>query len=427
MPAIVTPLSVAQVDAFRDGDEGVFEQLVRTRYDAMVERAGMQLGADAPAAPRVAMSVLMGAWTDRERFLTPEAMDDYLDEQLPHRCAEEMRRRASLHRFEKHEGVQVTASTAKSAMTAAEAWDEIEKRLHVSAEELAEHREESRKLARRHARENVDRVATRRFPVGMVVIGSILLAAAVFAMRWMDQGSAELALSKAIQSDDARVVQASPGQRGSITLLDESTAQLGAGSMMRIPRGFGASVRGLKLDGAGHFVVAQGQPLPFQVRVRNSAVTAAGTDFSVRAYDDEPEVLVTVREGSVRVHPVLGENASHVIAAGEGIAIANDGTVRTPTSQELALLFSWVDGEIILENVTVDRAIAKLKRWHNLDIELADPKLGERLVNTRLTLESSGQALDALTGAAGLTMDYKGEQMVLRDASSLPANSRKNN
>ncbi len=418
MPAVVSPLSVAQVDAFRDGDEAVFEQLVRTRYDPLVDKAGARLGADEIAAPRVVIAVFMDAWTDREQFLTPDAIDAYLDEAVPHRVADEMRRRASLHRFEKHEGVHVAPPAAKTDMTAGDAWDEIEKRLHVSAEELAEHREESRKLARRHAHEHVASVSSRRVPVGMLVMGAILLVVAVFGLRWMDQGSAELALTQALASEDARVLQSSPGQRGSITLLDESSAQLGAGSMMRIPRGFGTSVRGLQLEGAAHFVVAQGQELPFEVRARNSAIIVTGTDFSIRAYDDEPEVLVTVREGSVRVHPLVGDNTSHVIEAGDAVAVALDGTIRTPTAQELLLYFSWVDGEIVLENVTVDRALAKLKRWHNLDAQLDDPLLGERVVNTRLTLESAGQALDALTRAAGLRVDYEGEQMVLRDTSA---------
>ncbi len=426
MPAIVTPLSVAQVDAFRDGDEGVFEQLVRTRFDALVERASARLGTDAPAAPRVAMSVLMDAWTDRERFLTPDAIEDYLDEQLPHRCADEMRRRASLHRFEKHEGVQVTAASTKVGMTAAEAWDDIERRLHVSAEELAEHREESRKLARRHAREHVDSVASRRIPVGLLVVGAVLLVAVVFGLRWMDQGSAELALTNALQSDDVRSLRAAPGQRGSITLLDESTAQLGAGSTLRIPRSFGQDLRGVHLDGSGHFVVAQGQALPFQVRVRNSAIVVTGTDFSVRAYPDEPEVLVTVREGSVRVQPLLKENASHALEAGDALAIAADGTVRTPSAAELALAFSWVDGELILENVALNSALEKLKLWHNLDAQLDDPTLGDRPVSARLTLESSGQALDALTRAAGVVVDYEGEQMVLRDTLVKPNSARNN-
>ncbi len=423
MPAILTPLSVEQVHALQQGDEHAFEQLVRSRFDLLVEKAGLQLGSDAAAAPRVAMGLLMSAWTDRAQFTSPHALDDYLDDALPHRVAEELRRRASLHRFELHEGVQVATPVAKAGMTAQQAWDEISARLHVSAEELAAHREESRRLARKHTREHVDRVSRQSMPVGMIAIGVVLLIAAVIAMRYMDRGSAELALTRAIESADARLLQSAVGQRGTIELLDQSTAQLGAGSTLRIPRGFGNTLRGLQLDGAAHFAVSPGNDLDFQVRVRNSAVVAVGTEFSVRAYDDDPEIMIMVREGKVRVTPVRGELSSQNLDAGDALAIAADGSVRTPSAQEVTLAFSWIDGALRLENVTVDRALAKLRRWHNVRAELEDSTLGSRLVTTSLTLESSGQALDALTRAADLTVDYVGEQMVLRDARGAAASA----
>ena len=418
MPAIMTPLSPAQVAAFAAGDESAFEHVVRTRFDALVEKAGLQLGPDAPSAPRVAMSVLLGAWTDREHITTPAALDAYLDDAVPHRCAEEQRRRASLHRFELHEGVHVSSPNAKSGMTADEAWQEIDRRLHVSAEELAEHREESRRLARRHAREHVDRVSNRKLPVGMIAVGVLLVAAVVFGMRWMDRGSAELALTRALEAEDVRTLRAAPGQRGTIELLDASTAQLGAGTTLRIPRGFGTAVRGLELDGASHFVVAPDNALDFQVRVRNSAIIATGTAFSVRAYEEDADLFISVREGTVRVHPVLGEAASTSLNAGESLVVTNDGSTRTPTAQELTLAFSWIDGELTLDDVTVDQAVKMLSRWHNLNTNLADPALGQRRITTKLPLESSGQALDALTRAANLVVTYEGEQMVLRDAAA---------
>lgn len=419
MPAVLTPLSPAQVAAFSAGDESAFEHVVRTRFDSLVEKAGVALGPDASSAPRVALNVLLAAWTDREQLTTPAVLDAYLEDAVPHRVVEEQRRRASIHRFEQHEGVHVTSPGAKTGMSADEAWREIDRRLHVSEEELAEHREESRKLAKKHAREHVDRVSNSRVPVGMIAVGLLLVAAVVVGMRWMDRGSAELALTRALEAEDVRTLRAAPGQRGTIELLDASTAQLGAGTTLRIPRGFGTAVRGLILDGASHFIVAPDNALDFQVRVRNSAITATGTAFSVRAYEDDADLIVAVREGAVRVHPVLGEAASTTLNAGESLVVTSDGSTRTPTAQELTLAFSWIDGELTLEDVSVDQAVAMMRRWHNLSANLAEPSLGQRRITTKLPLESSGQALDALTRAANLVVTYEGEQMVLRDAAAV--------
>ncbi len=421
MPATLTPLAADQLAALRAGDEAAFETLVKTRFDALVEKARTSLGDQSTAASRVALSVLMSAWADRAQFTTPAAVDAYLDDAVPHRAADELRKRASLHRFEMHEGVQVTAPSAKPDMTADQAWHQISERLHVSAEQLEAHREESRMLAKKHAREHVNKVAGSRLPVGMIAIGVVLLAVVVIGMRFMNTGSAELALTRALEAEDARTLRAFPGQRGTISLLDESTAQLGAGSTMLVPRGFGSSLRGLSLDGAAHFVVAPDKSPEFQVRSRGASIVATGTAFSVRAFEEDAELFVHVREGSVRVHPVLGKSASTTLNAGEALAVANDGTTRTPEAHEVELAFGWVDGVLILENVTLERALSKLRRWHNVDAALADSSLLTRPVTARLTLESSGEALDALTRAANLEVTYDGTQMILREVTTAPA------
>lgn len=421
MPATFAPLAADQLAAIRGGDEAAFEQLVKTRFDVLVEKARAHLGDQSSAASRVAVSVLLSSWADRAHFTTPDAAESYLDAEVSHRAADELRKRASLHRFELHEGVQVTAPAAKSDMTAEQAWQQISERLHVSAEQLQAHREEARALAKKHAREHVNSVAGRRVPVGMIAIGALLLVVIVFGLRYMNTGSAELALTRALDAEDARTLRAFPGQRGTISLLDESTAQLGAGSTMRVPNGFGSSLRGLSLDGAAHFVVAPDKTPEFQVRARGAAVIATGTAFSVRAYEDDTEVFVNVREGSVRVHPEIGKSASRTLNAGEALAIANDGTMRTPDAREVALAFSWVDGELMLENVTLERALAALRRWHNVDAALADSALLSRPVTARLTLESAGEALDALSRAGNLEITYEGKQMVLREVKDPPS------
>jgi ferric-dicitrate binding protein FerR (iron transport regulator) len=421
MPAIITALPQELVASFRNGDEHAFEQLVLTRFDSLVEKTQQHLGTDSGAAPRVAMSVLLSAWTDRAQFTTPMSLDDYLDEAVPHRSADELRRRAALHRFEVHEGVQVTAPPARQGMSAAQAWDAISARLHVSDAEREEHREEARVLAKRHAREHVNSVAGQKLSMGMIITGVVLLIAVVVAMRFMDRGSAELALTRALEAEDVRVMRAAPGQRGTITLLDESTAQLAAGSTLRVPRGFGNDLRGLALDGAAHFVVAPNKSPNFEVRAHGTSIVATGTAFTVRAYDDEPDVLVTVREGSVRV--VAGASETRTLNAGESVAIARDGSMRTPSPAELPLAFSWVDGELALENVSVAHALTQLRRWHNVDAQLSNDSLGARMISARLTLESAGEALNALSRAANLQVDYEGQQMVLRDAASSRANA----
>jgi transmembrane sensor len=414
MPALLTLLDDALATALRHGDEHAFERLVHARFDALTEKARLKLGDDALGAPRVAMSALLGVWQDRSRITTARDIDAVLDDAVPHLCADELRRRAALHRFEKHEGVSAHA-TERPAMTASQAWDEIAQRLHVSDEDLAAHREESRRIARRHAREHVDTVATRRVPTGAIVTGVVLLAAAFGIVRYMDRGSAELALTRALEATDVRTVRSSPGQRGTVALRDESSAQLGAASALRIPREFGTSVRGLALDGAARFLVSPGGNQSFQVRTRGAVVVATGTDFVVRGYADEAELQVLVRAGSVRVHARAGGGDSRTLSAGEAVAVTAEGDFRVLTPREVELAFSWVDGALRLDDVSVNDALRTLRRWLALEATLADASLGERRVSATLSLDSEAAALEALVQAAQLVVTYEGQVRILRD------------
>ena len=418
MPALLTSLTTEQVAALRRGDEQVLELLVRSRFPAVVERAREALREEAGAASRVAVKVMLSLWEAREQLATPADVDEFLEEVVAARSADELRRRASLHRFERHEGVEVGTATVRSELSPDEAWREIHAHLHVSAEELAEHREEARKLAKHHASEHLGDMGRRRIPFGMIAVGAVLLALAAWGLRYMDRGSAELALTRALESEDARVLRASAGQRGTVTLRDESTAQMAAGTNLRVAADFGGAVRGLELDGAAAFIVAPDRSPAFEVRTRGVAVVATGTAFDVRAYHDEPEIIVRVNEGSVSVRLRNDTGESHDVAAGDAIAVSDAGTVRTPTARELQRAFSWTTGTLVLDDMAVDQVLVLLRRWHDVDAELDDSSLGARKVTVELTLESAGEALDVFTRAAKLAITYDGTQMVLRDAST---------
>jgi ferric-dicitrate binding protein FerR (iron transport regulator) len=177
-------------------------------------------------------------------------------------------------------------------------------------------------------------------------------------------------------------------------------------------------VRGLELEGAARFVVAANREPAFQVRARGAAVVATGTDFVVRAWDDDPVLYVLVREGSVRLHPVAGQRGAHTLRAGDAVSLAPDGTLQELDTSARAHAFAWVDGVLQLDRVTVAEALRLMARWHGLQPTLAEPALGERVVTTTLVLDSDATALDSLVRAAGLVSTYEGATLVLRDSVS---------
>jgi transmembrane sensor len=97
-----------------------------------------------------------------------------------------------------------------------------------------------------------------------------------------------------------RSVDTELGQWKTVTLADGSELQLGPNT--RLTLDIGDAQRSLVLvRGEAYFKVAKDPTRPFLVQANAYAVQAVGTEFAVSRRKDE--VIVTVREGTVRVAP----------------------------------------------------------------------------------------------------------------------------
>lgn len=90
------------------------------------------------------------------------------------------------------------------------------------------------------------------------------------------------------------------GARSSVKLQDGSVITLNAGSTLRYNSDFGKKRRDLWLDGEGYFVVSKSKT-PFVVHSGTVQVKALGTEFNVRAYSSEKDVVTTLVQGRVMI------------------------------------------------------------------------------------------------------------------------------
>jgi ferric-dicitrate binding protein FerR (iron transport regulator) len=263
------------------------------------------------------------------------------------------------------------------------------------------------------AAEHVQSIAKPRHwkvPAAVVVVAAIAI---VGVMRWLDKTGAESAATKALLSSDARTLASARGQRGTTTLSDGSVARIGAESRLRLPEEFGTTMRTLELDGTANFVVAPGKPLPFVVRAANAEITATGTEFAVRAFEDDSAVVVSVTEGAVAVR-VRDGGESSILKAGEAVRVTPDGKFTPLSAESRAASMAWLRDTLEFVNVPVRIALPELNRWFDLKTTLADPTLGDRVVSLRIALASRGDALKALADAAQLSIGFdKDEHVVL--------------
>jgi ferric-dicitrate binding protein FerR (iron transport regulator) len=154
------------------------------------------------------------------------------------------------------------------------------------------------------------------------------------------------------------------------------------------------------------------------VNAKDVAAGTTGGAFAVRAYKDDPSVIVRVKEGEVKVD---SPKESRVVAAGKAVAVAKDGTMSDPTPEAVDQALGWTDGKIAFTNAPLKVVMSEMARWYDLPVTTKDTTLWTRPVTMSVALESKKDAIAALESSANVKFSYdKDSKPVLADAPPKP-------
>jgi transmembrane sensor len=153
-------------------------------------------------------------------------------------------------------------------------------------------------------RESEKRMLKRRTRVRQFLIQGLSLAA-VFCIAFF--------LGSIINKNDGKIfteqaatatyseIKAPFGARSEIKLADGTQVILNAGSVVKYRSDFNSNNRELILDGEAYFKVAKNTDLPLIVNAGSINIKATGTEFNVKAYQDEALIETTLIEGKVEI------------------------------------------------------------------------------------------------------------------------------
>ena len=418
MSADIPAPTAEQFLALTKGDETTLATVYRERYPALISIAKDSLGADLTHfSGRVVQQAMLSTWARRATFENAIGLVSFLAEAVREESTMQKKKHASLRQ---REGAAVAPSHI-TIPTADEAVAQLRATMHAPPVDHEASRAASRAAQKAHAAEHVQKVGrTGGWVVPTVLV--VAVAGGLFGiLKYANMKGADEAVDKALSADDARDISARRGQRGNVTLGDDSKAKLGSDSHVKVPAKFGTTMRTVAVQGAAEFTVAPGNPMPFEVRHGTTSITATGTKFSVRAYPEDSTVDVGVAEGAVTVHVKDGKE-DRKLAAGAALHIAKDGTMSELTGNAKEAALSWTRDSLVFVDAPVSVVVSELVRWFDSKLSLGDPLLGSRKVTMRTSLSSSGDALKALAAAANLSVGFdKEDKVVLSDAGIQPA------
>jgi ferric-dicitrate binding protein FerR (iron transport regulator) len=179
------------------------------------------------------------------------------------------------------------------------------------------------------------------------------------------------------------------GGKTQFVLPDGSTVWLNSGSTFSYPNRFEGE-RIVELTGEAYFDVVK-QKEPFKVKTSFGQVEVLGTEFNVKAYQNET-FLTTLESGSVVFTNKYGKQAN----LEPGMQVVFDDANFKLRRVETKLFTSWKDGQLIFRDEPLQNIVTRLERWYNVKIELKDERIKNLKYTGTIEMETFSEVLELI-------------------------------
>ncbi|MGC9355267.1 MAG: FecR family protein, partial [Mariniphaga sp.] len=227
------------------------------------------------------------------------------------------------------------------------------------------------------------------------------------------------------------------GSRSFIKMPDGSKIWLNAGTTLNYTTSFGSGNRKVKLSGEAFFEIAKNPHLPFIVQTSELNITALGTKFNVKAYDEEKTIETTLIEGSVKLEGnnfklaedvVLKRNEKAIFTkkaqsveinerihppANNNKEVAPKTGLKIISSVESAPIISWKEERWVINNEKLGSLSRKLERRFAVNIIFDNELLKEYSFGGTLEDETLEQVLDAICSSSPIKYLVEGKTVYI--------------
>jgi transmembrane sensor len=289
---------------------------------------------------------------------------------------------------------------------------------------------------------DIRRIKKPELKIGVSVL--LRVAATILILAGIGLGTLYIFRSPEMKSEVSYFEAFAPkGSRSFITLSDGSTVWLNSGTRLKYQSNFGKEGRDLFLDGEAYFVVAKNPDMPFRVKTSDVCITAIGTAFNVKAYNEEGSIETTLEKGEVRIDAldnskIKAETASVYLKpnqkavylkSSKNINVNNSSQqthnvpiepvskiktlpLRVENMADTKLTTSWKDSRWIFKSEKLFNLTPILERRYDIRIIFRDSILRTYKFTGTLKEESLEQVLKAMSLAAPIKYEINHNQVL---------------
>jgi len=179
-----------------------------------------------------------------------------------------------------------------------------------------------------------------------------------------------------------------------ITLPDGSSAILNGGSKLTYPSTFQGN-REVSLTGEGYFDVVKDRTT-FKIHTSQMSVNVLGTRFSIKSYDEDKYVMLTLEEGSVRAETSIYKDI--LLEPGCHLKLNRETGYICKEYVDVKDYISWKDGVLTFKDLCLGDIAHILERHFNVTINISSDEIrNERYVAQFKHGENIWQIIDKLS------------------------------
>jgi len=142
----------------------------------------------------------------------------------------------------------------------------------------------------------------------------------------------------------------------------------------------------------------------FKVLNASQEIEVLGTEFNIKAYNDESNIYTTLVEGKVTI---VTPTTKQILQPSEQSKL-NLATQSVEVSKvDVYNEISWKDGIFSFMNMPLGEIMRVLSRWYDVDIQFDDPKIMEEKFNGALGKDQDLEDILMTIKDFGVIKDYK--------------------
>lgn len=225
------------------------------------------------------------------------------------------------------------------------------------------------------------------------------------------------------------------GSKTLINLPDSSTVILNSACQFGYNKEFGVTRREMQLSGEAYFDIHKNPDMPLVIHAGNVVIRVLGTTFNVRANPEDSFVEATLLKGIIEVSLKTDPERKILLRPNEKIIIRNSDEFLTgkmadnrPKNRDEVITVTkvqedpvdssypetaWIRDRMFFHKESFVSLAAKMERWYNVKIVLADTVLNNIRFTGSLEKESLDEAFRALRNSAAFNYTIAGKTVTV--------------